>query len=237
MRQRPVLPTARAAVFTAVCVALAVAAHTWMSGERIPLWAVLAGLLPVFVVARLAAGRERSLAAILTLMGLDQTALHYLFTAAQQHADSAANAAGLVTVSPAAIVVQLPLAPLPGMTSIPAVPASLMNMPGMTGMPGMPSPAAMHMSAAMFVAHALAATVCAWWLRRGEAAVHEVFGTLAAWIADLLRLPVLTQHAALTAGPPSARPRETAPSRPVATFLRFAVARRGPPVSLSSCCV
>lgn len=242
MRQEPVLPTGRAAVFTAVCVGLAVAAHTWMSGARVPLWAVLAGLVPVFATARMAAGRERSLGSILALMAVDQTALHLLFGAAQQHAAAVAGAVGTMTVSPAAIIVQLPPAPLPGMTSIPAVPAAALSMPDMGGMnmPGMgPSSTAapMHMTFGMFAAHAIAALICAWWLRRGEATVHELFAAVAAWIADRFLLPPFGQPAPITAGPAAARPRSTSPRRPAAAFLRFAVARRGPPVPLSVCCV
>ena len=227
-------------MFTAVCVGLALAAHIWMSGARVPLWAVLAGLLPVFATARLAAGREQSLGGIMALMGLDQTALHFLFDAAQQHAASVASAAQAVTVSPAAIIMRLPPAPLPGMASIPAIPAipaAAMSMPGMNSMAGMGAAAPMHMTTGMFTAHALAVAVCAWWLRRGEVAVHEVFAALAAWIADRFQLPSPVRQAIVTAGPPAARPRRTEPSRPVTTFLRFAVARRGPPNSLSFCCV
>jgi hypothetical protein len=234
MRQEPVLPTGRAAVFTAVCVGLAVVAHTWMSGAQVPLWALPAGLVPVFATARLAAGRERSLGSILALMTVDQTALHLLFDAAQQHAAAVASAVGTMTVSPAAIIVQLPPAPLPGMDSIPAVPAAALSMPGMDGMnmPGMgaSSPAApMHMTVGMFAAHAIAALICSWWLRRGEATVHELFAAVAAWVADRFRLPPLGRPAPITAGPATTRPRGTSPRRPAAGFLRFAVARRGPP--------
>lgn len=245
MSQSPVSPTGRAAVFTAVCAGLAVAAHGWMSGAQVPLWAVCAGLLPVFATARLAAGPERSLVQILTLMGLDQTALHFLFDAAQQHAAAAASAAQVVTVSPAAVIVQLPPAPLPGMTSIPAVSAAAMNMPGMAGMngmgmsamPGMAGAAPMHMTPGMFAAHALAALACAWWLRRGEAAVHALLAALAAWVADRFFLPTPARQVAVTTGPSPRRPGDTGQPRPISTFLRFALARRGPPTLLSPSCV
>jgi hypothetical protein len=250
MSQRPVLPTGRAAVFTAVCAGLAVAAHMWMSGAQVPLWAVLAGLVPVFITARLAAGPERSFGAILALMALDQTALHLLFDAAQQHAAAVAGAARMVPGRPAAVIVQLPPAPLPGMTSIPAVPAAAMNMPGMggmgmsgmgmAGMSGMAGPggaAPMHMTPGMFAAHALAALGCAWWLRRGEAAVHEILTALAAWVADRFRLPMPIRQPAVATGPHTTRPCRAEPVRPVGTFLRFALARRGPPTLLSISCV
>jgi hypothetical protein len=235
MSQKPVLPTGRAAAFTAVCVLLAVAAHTWMSGANVPTWAVLAALAPVFATARLAAGRERSLGTILMLMGLDQTALHLLFGAAQQHA--AAMAA--VITSPAAIIVQLPSAPLPGASTIPAVsPAAMAAMPSM---PGMPSPmsgmglsaaaAQMRMTPGMLAAHAVAALICAWWLRRGEATVHALVGAVAAWIADRFRLPQPGPRPVAVGL--QGRVRGIAPALPPFRLLRFALARRGPPLSLS----
>ena len=224
-------------MFTAVCVFLAVAAHTWMSGAGIPLWAVPAGLLPVFVSARLAAGREQSLGMILTLMGLDQTALHLLFDAAQQHAAAAAA----VISSPAAIIVQLPPAPLPGMSSIPAVPTGGFQMPGMPGMPGMNgtaglglvgSAAQMRMTPGMLAVHVVAALVCAWWLRRGEVTVHALVGAIAAWIADRFRLPQTAGARPVLAGRPACV-RAAGPTRPGVGLLRFALARRGPPLPLS----
>jgi len=234
MSQKPVLPTGRAAAFTAVCVLLAVAAHTWMSGASVPMWAVLAALPPVFATARLAAGRERSLGTILMLMGLDQTALHLLFGAAQQHAASMAA----VITSPAAIIVQLPSAPLPGASTIPAVSpamlAAMPNMPGMSGMTGASmtgAAAQMRMTPGMLAAHAVAALVCAWWLRRGEAAVHALVGTVAAWIADRFRLPQPGPRP-IAVGPRD-RFRGIAPALPPIRLLRFALARRGPPLPLS----
>jgi hypothetical protein len=242
MSQKPVLPTGRAAVFTAVCVLLAVAAHTWMSGAAVPLWAVLAAVPAVFVTARLAAGRERSLGTILMLMGLDQTTLHLLFSAAQHHAASMSA----VITSPAAIIVQLPSAPLPGTSAIPAmspaVMATMPPMPGMTGMTGMAgmsgmtgAAAQMRMTPGMLAAHALAALVCAWWLRRGESTVHALVGTVAAWIADRLRLPRPGRPPIPAA--PAFRLPAGGPIRPATVLLRFAVARRGPPSPLSVRCV
>jgi hypothetical protein len=238
MSQKPVLPTGRAAVFTVVCVLLAVAVHSWMSGAAVPPWAVLAGLVPVFVTARLASGRERSLGAILLLMGLDQTALHLLFEAAQQHAAAMAD----TITSPAAIIVQLPSMPMPGMSmpgmstagvSMSGMPMSGMNMSGM-GMYGMSAPgvaAKMQMTPGMLAMHAMTALVCAWWLRRGEATVHALVGTVAAWIADKFRLP-RPDVRPIRLGP-DAFFRGSRPTVPSTRLLRFALARRGPPLPLS----
>ena len=229
MSQKPVLPTGRAAVFTAVCVLLAVAAHTWMSGAAIPLWAVGAGLLPVFATARLMAGRERSLGTILTLMGLDQTALHALFDVAQQHAAAAAT----MVTSPAARIVMMPSVPLPGANAMPAV--SMAGMAGMQmsgmGMSGAAAP--MRMTPGMFAVHAVAALVCAWWLRRGEATVHAVVGAVAAWISDRFRLPQPGSRTGVPAGLEFCSRQGTEPTRPPTGMLRFVLARRGPPLTLS----
>jgi hypothetical protein len=201
MSQRPVLPTGRAAVFAAVCVCLAWAAHRWMSGAPVPPWAVLVGAVAAFGTARPIAGRERSLATITALMAVDQTALHLLFEAAQRGAAQSA-----------------------------ALPA----MAGMTGMPmpGMQAPGtAMHMTAGMFAAHAIAALVCAWWLRRGEAATHAAVRAVAAWLAERLSVP-MPGACAVVSGPRRRRSRDVGVDRPRGLLIRFTVARRGPPRAL-----
>ena len=229
MSQKTVLPTSRAAVFTAVCVCLAVAAHSWMSGAAIPPWAVLAGSVPVFATARLAAGRERSLGTILLLMGLDQTALHLLFENAQSHASGMSGA--LPVVSP------ISTAAMPGM--------QMPGMPGASGTPVMPmmqaagshltgsQMAAMHMTPGMFAMHAVAALICAWWLRRGETSVHALAGVVAAWIAERIWLPRPGSSQPTMPGLANHRISGTGPIRPTTGLLRFVLARRGPPPLLS----
>ncbi|MFE1287685.1 hypothetical protein [Streptomyces sp. NPDC058751] len=73
------LRTLRAAVFAAVCVALAAAGHGIASCATVPLWTLGAGFLTVFAVAASLAGRERALPGIVALLALGQTALHTLF--------------------------------------------------------------------------------------------------------------------------------------------------------------
>jgi hypothetical protein len=59
---------------------------------------------------------------------------------------------------------------------------SPMSMPtGMT-MPGMGVDRPM--GTGMLIGHALAALACAWWLRRGEAAVHALVRSAARWIVE-----------------------------------------------------
>jgi hypothetical protein len=123
MSQSAVAPMGRAVVFTTVCVALAAAAHTWMSGSALPAWVVLAGIALLFGTARLAAGSERSLAAIGTLMGVDQTILHLAFTAAQR------QAAGVVTMAGSASPFGTGGAQMPAMPGMAAT--ALRMTPGM----------------------------------------------------------------------------------------------------------
>ncbi|MFE9836045.1 hypothetical protein ACFYP4_13060 [Streptomyces sp. NPDC005551] len=74
----------RAAVFAAVCVALAAAGHGIASCTAVPLWTVGTAFLAVFAVAAPLAGRERALPGIATVLAVGQTALHTLFGLGQQ---------------------------------------------------------------------------------------------------------------------------------------------------------
>ena len=213
MTREPVLPTLRAAVFTAVCLGLGVAAHRVMSGAAIPVWAVVLGGLGAFVSARFGARRERGLAEITLLMGVAQIALHLLFSYAQDVAASASSMPASVSTS------------MPGM-----------NMPAGTPMPALGVASAgggMRMSAGMLLGHALAALVCAWWLRRGEAALHAVVHSTARWVVDRLVPPSSTAPAAPVAGAATvgigARVIEPVALALRSQWLRTTRALRGPP--------
>lgn len=69
----------RAAVFAAVCVALAAAGHTFASRMTVPAWTLGAGFLAVLAVVVPLAGRRRSLPGIVVLLAVGQTVLHTLF--------------------------------------------------------------------------------------------------------------------------------------------------------------
>jgi len=210
MTREPVLPAVRSAMFTAVCLGLSVAAHRAMSQAAIPPWAIVLGGIGVYAPARLGSRRERGLLEITLLMGVLQIALHLLFAYAQDQAASAA---------------QMSMSPMPGMAMPPG--SSMSSMPGMT----MSSGGGMRMSAGMLLGHALAALVCAWWLRRGEAAVHAVIRGAAHWIVAHLAGPV---HVV----PVAARRRVALHVEPVALalrsqWLRTRRALRGPPLTPS----
>jgi hypothetical protein len=195
-RGEPVLPTLRAAVFAAVCLGLGVTAHRLMSGAAIPAWAMVLGGFGAYVPARLGTRRERGLAGIIVLMGVAQVALHLLFAFAQDTAVAAAT-------MPARMPMSAPMSAMHGASSGSSASMPGMAMPGM-GMPGtavpgmtahgtgMPGTAlhgmsmsgaggAMRMSVGMLLGHVLAAAICAWWLRRGEAAVHRLACSAAGW--------------------------------------------------------
>ena len=174
MTREPVLPTLRAAVFAAVCLGLGVAAHRLMSGTAIPAWAMVLGGLGAYVPARFGTRRERGLVGILALMGVVQIALHLLFAFAQDAAVSAASAASAAT---------MPMPPSTSMSTAGMHMPSGASMRGMAmagmGMPG--AGGAMRMGAGMLLGHVVAAVICAWWLRRGDAAVHRVVCCATGW--------------------------------------------------------
>lgn len=207
MTREPVLPAVRAAVFTAVCLGLSVAAHRTMSATAIPAWAMVLGGVGVYAAARAGAHRERGLVGIAALMGVLQIALHLLFAVAQNASAPATSAA------------------MPGM-SMPA--DASMSMPRMA----MTQPEiGMRMGAGMLLGHALAAFVCAWWLRRGEAALHALASSAAHWVVE--RLAVHVRVVPLTART-RAFPRVLPVVRALRSYwLLTSVLLRGPPLSPS----
>ncbi|WP_432153395.1 hypothetical protein [Streptomyces tricolor] len=85
----------RAAVFAAVCVALAACGHTLASCARVPLWTLGAGFLGSLLLVAPLAGRARSLPGIAALLALGQTVLHTLFGLGQH----GVTAAGMPTAA------------------------------------------------------------------------------------------------------------------------------------------
>jgi hypothetical protein len=210
MSERSVVPSARAAVFTAVCVALALAAHRLMSGAAVSWWATLGAALVVFGLARAAAGAQRGLGSITALMLGAQAGLHVWFDAAQ-----------LTTASTPAC------APMPGMPG-------MGRMAGVCGALGAHASlsAVLHATPAMLAAHTLAALVAAWWLWRGEAALFGLVRLLRVRLADWAWLLWALCAVRCVAG--GCRPRACGaggrgPRTLRLVVLRFQVVRRGPP--------
>ncbi len=156
MDDRPVVPTLRAAVFAAVCVALAETAHRLMSHDQVPFPATVAAFAAVFVLARMAAGRERGIVSINAMMLLVQAALHVWFNSTQ-------STIGRPVVAGCA--------PMPSMAGMdPAAMASTASMAPMSmcgdhyrwGLMAL-----LHTGHGMLAAHGIAAFACAAWLRHG----------------------------------------------------------------------
>jgi len=78
--------TARAAVFTAVCVVLAALGHVMMSGSPVPWWTMAAGGVATGGAGWCLTGRERGLPLIVTVVVVAQGLLHTGFSLAQSAA-------------------------------------------------------------------------------------------------------------------------------------------------------
>lgn len=248
----------RAAVFTAVCVALSAAGHMIGSCAAVPLWTLGVGCAAVFAVAAPLAGRERSLPGIAVALAVGQLALHTVF-ALGQHRMAAPPAAGGGLSDQAAVTMArhvtcgLGAGQLDGAEARRILDASAFG-PGGTGTPA--AGHAMDHAAAgahgllpslpMLLAHLLAALAAGWLLRRGEAALWRLVrlsaptARQAAVVAEALVGALhgaLALVRALCAGLPDA-----AGARPAACFsyrndqarpkepaLQHSVVRRGPP--------
>ncbi|MFF8957638.1 hypothetical protein [Streptomyces sp. NPDC014894] len=238
----------RAAVFTAVCVALSATGHVLAACAAVPGWTLVVGMAGMFVLVVPFTGRARSLPAVSVALGAGQLALHSLFGLGQQHelrlppsADDAlirmaaklVCGAGASSLSPAdahRIVTTAGLTP-------PAHPAAHSPAAQPELLPSLP----------MLLAHLLAALATGWLLRRGDLALtrlvkladrsaHEVAGAAeAAWLRSL-RIALALVRALCgglvrTPAPRARAPRTRDEPPPPGTgeALAHTVIRRGPP--------
>ncbi|WP_406175866.1 hypothetical protein [Streptomyces sp. NBC_00996] len=263
----------RAAVFSAVCVTLSAAGHVLASGTGIALWSLAVGWFGVLCVAGLLAGRERSLVGIALGLPAGEVGLHFVFCLGQSSAAAVtgvtaapadrservvaaaerllcgAQAVQLSPRSAARILRQAGIDPAKAVGGPRAMPP-MHTMSGMTGMAGHGAHAMPLMAMAtlpMLAAHAAAAVVAGWVLRRCEIALWQTvrwpaviadrfarFAVLC-WLSGLLaavRMPALVA-AVLELLLSSRLPRRMADVR--ARLLRplvlgTCVVRRGPPV-------
>lgn len=206
MDEHPVPRIARTAALAAVCALLAAVGHVVASQSVLPQSTVLQAGIAVFCAGWGFARRERALSSIAAFVLGTQAALYLWFQAAEVHHPVARCAA----------VTNLP----PGLT-----------VPGMCGtaVPGWAQ------TALLIGSHVLAALICAWWLRRGEAALF-MLGRLALTLGrSLLRgLAALLRAVAFVpyAGPrPAKFARDHEPPRKLPAFAHLPVVRRGPPLS------
>lgn len=196
----------RAALFAAVCIALAAMGHSFISAHDIPVPALLTAFAATTAVGWLAGGRRRGVRAIGTGLLAVQGTLHLIFSEAggrpsrhHHHAEPATTAGRTMDAG--------------------AMDAGAMDAGPMSIGP-------MDVDAGMLAAHLVAAAVCALWLARGEAAffrlAHAV-GQLAFTPLRLLLTPVRLPAA------PRPVPQSQRPRRLHGVHLAHALTRRGPP--------
>ncbi|NBM20306.1 hypothetical protein [Streptomyces sp. GC420] len=251
----------RAAVFTAVCVALSAAGHVLASCESVPMWSLGLAALTVFGVTLPLAGRRRSLPGIAAVLAAGQLVLHGVFGYAQQLGQQQETAASTADASLVAQAARL----VCGVGAAPLSPTEAYRVLASAGLDPQGAPAAVHTHAPaaatqgldtllpsppMLLGHLLAALVAGWLLRRGDLALlraaelsaHGAQGVAEAALVRALR-GALSLVRALRSGLPGApecgpRPplahRSAAPP-PQRPALHHSVIRRGPPVTADPC--
>ncbi|MEU1557773.1 hypothetical protein ABZ517_34445 [Streptomyces scabiei] len=243
----------RAAVFAAVCVALAAAGHALASCAAIPLWTLGVGFVGVFSVAAALAGRERSLPGIAATLAVGQTLLHSLFGLGQHGPAAASRTAEAMD----AALVERAARFVCGTTAAALSPAQAQrilvdagvggahagHMPADTMTTATGSSATLLPSLPMMLGHALAAVAAGWLLRHGDLAllrlarlsaqeplVRSLRGALA--LARVLRAGL---PSAPEAAPRAPRAGFAAPATLRTTALQHTLVRRGPPPAAPSC--
>ncbi|MFD7990944.1 hypothetical protein [Streptomyces mexicanus] len=217
------LRAVRAALFTAMVVTLSTASHVLLSRAPLPLPTVAAVAAAVFALAYALAGRERGFGRIAALLVPLELAADTVFTTGQH-----------VCYGPAGGPLAGPLRSvgwdvLCGNGTDVGTP--LVRMTGtdgdrLTTLLAHADPATAWL---LLAAHVGVALLAAGWLRRGERALAQLLGAVA---ATTFR-PLLLAVAAVTVGrvPAAHRPARTAPQAPALRTLLLAhsLGRRGPP--------
>ncbi|MFC7309731.1 hypothetical protein ACFQVC_36645 [Streptomyces monticola] len=239
----------RAALFAAVCVALAALGHSYMSGHDIPFGALLGAFGITAGLAWCVGGSRRGVPSIAAGLLAVQGALHLIFAGSQSHAGAAAHGAAAhqgsvmshgptphdgASMPHGGAMAYEHTGAMSGHTTAAYEHSTAMSghttaAPSMADDDALMSLLAGHSSAGMLAAHLVAALVCALWLARGEAAFFQLVAALGALAFTPLRLlltVVRLPEAARTVRRPRRRPRS---ARPRAAALAYAVTRRGPP--------
>lgn len=223
----------RAAVFTAVCVALSSAGHTLASGHLVPAWTLAAGWLAVFAVVAPLAGRERSLPELAAGLLLGQAGLHAVFSAGQTRAAPGTGHTDDVVALAGRLLCGDHVRALTPRAAEQVVRAAGLD-PSLTaaghGSGGVHT--AMAYSLPMLLGHLLAALAAGWLLRHGEAALWRLIrlsarGALRTAFALVRVLVAGTVPDPLTGPRPRCSRDGDEPPRTAA--LRHSLARRGPP--------
>ncbi|MFD4633880.1 hypothetical protein ACFVYR_33915 [Streptomyces sp. NPDC058284] len=241
MTYGPAFRLARAAMFAAVCVVTTALGHALMSSAALPWWAVAYAFGATVAAAWWLTGRERGAPTVTGATVAAQLCLHELFGLAQRL--GAGPSGGGASRAPALphhagdgmnhMNHPMPVsAPPPGTgpsTVAPFSPSSHSAAMPDQGVSHWIMSVFGHSGSGMFLAHVVAALVCALWLWRGEAAVFRSGRALAAALFVPLRLVLAVLVAAL---PPSTLPVGALVPVPRlrGVLLQYVVSRRGPPV-------
>jgi hypothetical protein len=228
--------TVRAALFAAVCVLLAAAGHTMMSGCTVPWWALLVGGVAAGGVGWVSARRERGLTLIVMLVVGAQNVLHWGFSLAQSAVSPPASgtASGGTSAMPTgsmghdmssmdmsgmhehSMLMQMHM----GMSHSAHMGADAEAPLGHWLVSGMPS-------LGMFGAHLVAAALCGLWLGYGERVAYRLLRAVAGWLAAPLRLVFILP--ALSRRPRRLVRRTRSRWAPHRLRLVHAITTRGPP--------
>ncbi|ARP73409.1 hypothetical protein LK07_30550 [Streptomyces pluripotens] len=217
MRAAADLRLLRAAVFSAVCVALSASGHALASGSEVPLWSLAAGWVGIAGVAGALAGRERSLPGIALTLLTGEIGLHLLFCLGQNSmtmAPSVKRSASVVTVAErllcgpraahltpldATRILQQARLDVSGSVSALHGAPGMPGMARMTGHGGLTAMLGSMFTPSMLAAHVAAALLTGWVLRRCEIAVWQAVRLPAVALAHLLRLMLLWRLSGLLA--------------------------------------
>ncbi|WP_063792628.1 hypothetical protein [Streptomyces atriruber] len=244
MTSGPAFRLARAAMFAAVCVVATGLGHAVMSGAALPWWALGYAFAATVAAAWWLTERERGAVTVIGATVAAQLCLHELFGLAQRMAGppgggGAAGAArgypddGMNHLNhPMPMTVPSPGAGSSGPGSDDAgSSAASMHAAAMpdNGMSHWIMSVFGHSGFGMFLAHVVAALICALWLWRGEAAVFRTGRALAAAVFVPLRYVLAVVVAALPPAPPHVAALVPVP-RLRGVLLQHVVSRRGPPV-------
>ncbi|MCB5163247.1 hypothetical protein LG634_00050 [Streptomyces bambusae] len=230
----------RAAVFTAVCVALSGVGHAVASCATVPPWALLAGFLGVFACAAPLAGRRHSLPRITAALVGGQLALHSLFGLGQ-HTARPAGTDGSITDLAARLLCNgsAPLSPARAREVLAAAGIDPATALAQAHAHQAAEPATGLFSLPMLLGHLLAALAAGWLLGRGDLALERLLQLSAGTRVRPLRAALALARAlrAGLTGPQASAPRRPRRERspagtPGRESLQHTVIRRGPPAAL-----
>jgi hypothetical protein len=222
---RPRLRAVRAALFAALCVTLSSTSHVLMAHAPLPMIAVAGAFVAVFAAAYLLGGRERGFWSIAGLMVPLELAVDTLFTSGRQscYGPSGGPVTGswrsfheAVLCHGGQVGARNGLAALPGGATAQQMPSSVLPW-------------------VLLAVHVSVGLVAAWWLRRGEAALHGVLRTMAVAAFRPLLFAVGAARTALTPLPRRISPAVAGRTAGAlsARPLLHALVRRGPPVPVA----